>query len=344
MNHFEEKIRSRGFNLTKRPIEVLQVNVGKFCNMACSHCHVEAGPKKTVENMTQETAEAVVQALDRLHIKTFDLTGGAPELNPHFRFLVREAHRRGIHIMDRCNLTVLFVPGQEDLAEFLASYKVEVVASLPCYLQENVDKQRGKGAFDESIKALLKLNKLGYGKVGADLRVRLWRARQVHPRNIETKGAHMGAPLQLNLVYNPVGPHLPPDQKKLEEEYRSRLGEDFGVRFNKLYCLANMPITRYAAYLKNHRQYDTYAELLETHFNFETVDGLMCRSTLSVGWDGRVYDCDFNQALGLALGNGTPLRLDDVGAGGLNANEIRTGDHCFGCTAGAGSSCRGALT
>ena len=317
MNRFQEKLGEVSVELRKQKLEILQVNLGKLCNLACVHCHVEAGPTKTRENMNCETAEAVVRFMDRAQIKTLDLTGGAPELNPNFRYLVTEAKKRGIHVIDRCNLTVLFVPGQEDLAEFLASHNVEVIASLPCYLKENVDKQRGKGVFDESIKALLKLNQLGYGREGSNL--------------------------ILNLVYNPVGPHLPPAQDKLEEDYKERLKEDWGVVFNCLYTITNMPITRYAKYLRAFNQYETYHQLLMNSFNPTTLDGLMCRNTLSVSWDGRLYDCDFNQALGMQMRNGRFLTIFDLDSEKLKDFKVATAEHCFGCTAGAGSSCQGVL-
>lgn len=303
--------------LVKNKIEILQVNVGKLCNLACVHCHVEAGPSKTRENMDKRTAEAVIQLLDRFKIKTLDITGGAPEMNPHFRFLVTEARERNVHVIDRCNLTVLFLEGQANLAEFLASNQVEVIASFPCYLRENVDKQRGKGTFDESIEALKLLNRLGYGKKDSGL--------------------------ILNLVYNPVGPHLPPDQAELEMDYKERLSEDFGIVFNQLYTITNMPITRYEKYLRAMKQYDGYIELLNQSFNPITLEGLMCKNTLSIGWDGRIYDCDFNQALGMEIRNGKPLTIFDLDLKKLEGQEILTGNHCFGCTAGAGSSCQGAL-
>ncbi len=318
---FNEKLKSLNTELRKGKIEILQVNLGKLCNLACVHCHVEAGPAKTQENMNRKTAEAIVRFMDRTEVKTLDLTGGAPELNPNFRYLVQEARKRGIHVIDRCNLTVLLVPSQEDLGKFLADHQVEIIASLPCYLKENVDKQRGKGVFDESIKALNLLNRLGYGTVGA----------------------RHAVPLQLNLVYNPVGPHLPPAQDKLEEDYKERLFEDFGIVFNSLYTIANMPITRYAKYLKAFDQYESYVQLLINSFNTATLEGLMCRNTLSVSWDGRLYDCDFNQALKMQMKNGRLLTIFGLTFKNLENFRISTDDHCFGCTAGAGSSCRGAL-
>ncbi len=317
VDRFQERIKSSGFRLTKGPAEILQANLGKLCNMTCVHCHVEAGPTKTRENMDRRTAEAVAAYMKSSGIKTLDLTGGAPEMNPNFRYLVTEARAIGIHVIDRCNLTVLFLPGQEGLAQFLADQKVEIIASLPCYLQENVDKQRGKGTFDESIKALQLLGKLGYGNEYSNL--------------------------VLNLVYNPVGPHLPPDQAELEKDYKERLKEDWGIVFNNLYTITNMPITRYAKYLKALNQYEEYVELLINRFNPATLDGLMCRNTLNVGWDGKLYDCDFNQMLGMQLRNGKPMTIFDVYIWNLEGRAIETANHCFGCTAGCGSSCQGAL-
>ncbi|MBI4398293.1 MAG: arsenosugar biosynthesis radical SAM protein ArsS [Candidatus Omnitrophica bacterium] len=314
---FREKPSSFNARLHKGRIEILQVNVGKLCNLACVHCHVEAGPAKMRENMDQKTAEAVIRFLDRFKIKTLDITGGAPEMNPRFRFLVTEARKRNVHVIDRCNLTVLFLEGQENLAEFLASNQVELIASLPCYLRENVDKQRGKGTFDESIEALKLLNCLGYGEKDSGL--------------------------VLNLVYNPVGPHLPPCQAELEKDYKERLSRDFGIIFNQLYAITNMPITRYEKYLRALNQYDSYIELLNQSFNPVTLEGLMCKNTLSIGWDGRIYDCDFNQALDMEMRNGKPFTIFDLNLKNLEGTEILTGNHCFGCTAGAGSSCQGAL-
>ena len=307
-----------GVKLRKDEIKVLQVNLGKFCNLTCVHCHVESGPAKTRENMDRRTAEAVVRFLDHSGIKTLDLTGGAPELNPNFRYLVCEGRLRGLHIIDRCNLTVFFEPGQNGLPGFLKENSVEIIASLPCYQKGNVDKQRGKGTFEQSIKALRWLNDLGYGKPGDGLR--------------------------LHLVYNPVGPYLPPPQSELEKDYKERLQQDFGIVFNHLYTITNMPITRYALYLKALRQYEGYVELLINSFNPNTLNGLMCQNTLSVGWDGNLYDCDFNQMLNLTVGNGTPRTLFNVALKDLKEWGILTAEHCFGCTAGAGSTCQGAVT
>lgn len=317
MNRFQSKLAEHRYDLKKASIEVLQVNVGKLCNLTCSHCHVEAGPTKTRENIDQKTVLAIVGLMDSLQPKTLDLTGGAPELNPHFRYLVIEAHKRGMHIIDRCNLTILFEKGMEDLAEFLAEHRVEVIASLPCYSKDNVDKQRGNGTFGKSIEALQKLNSLGYGKSDSGL--------------------------FLNLVYNPVGAHLPPAQGNLENDYKQRLQDDFGIVFNNLYTITNMPITRYAKYLKAFNQLDSYTELLINNFNPHTLDGLMCRNTLNISWDGRLFDCDFNQMLGMGMRNGKPFTVFNVTKKDLEDWQVLTANHCFGCTAGAGSSCQGAL-
>ena len=320
VNQFCEKLFSITKDFRKGKIEILQVNVGKYCNMTCSHCHVEAGPTKTAENMDRQTAEAVIRFLERSGIKIVDITGGAPELNPHFEYLVTESRECSAHVIDRCNLTVFFEKGKEHLPQFLADQEVEVVASLPCYSRENVDKQRGDGTFDASIRALLWLNRLGYGK---------------------ERGS-----LLLNLVYNPVGPHLPPPQGKLEEEYKVRLLEDFGIVFNRLYTITNMPITRYEKYLRATGKYEQYVELLEKSFNPDTLDGVMCRDTLSVGWDGKLYDCDFNQMLLMGFNGrerGPQPTIFDITLEELEGRKILMGGHCFGCTAGAGSSCQGAL-
>jgi len=295
----------------------LQVNVGKRCNQACHHCHVEAGPTRT-EIMGEAVATRVLDLLGAsASIATVDLTGGAPELNPHFRRLVIEAQKLGRHVIDRCNLTVLFEPGMEDLADFLAVHDVEVVASLPCYTAENVEKQRGRGVFDKSIEALRRLNALGYG--------------------------HAGSPLVLNLVYNPVGAFLPPPQVELETRYKDELRRAFGIEFHCLLTITNMPIKRFAEFLVRQGQREAYMSLLVNHFNPGTVDGLMCRSLLSVGWDGALYDCDFNQMLELPLGAGVRTIWDVDTVDALATRPIATGTHCFGCTAGAGSSCGGAL-
>ncbi len=317
MNRFQSKLVEHKYDLRKTSIGILQVNVGKLCNLTCSHCHVEAGPTKTRENMNEQAARAVVHLMDTLGATTLDLTGGAPELNPHFRYLVIEARKRGIHIIDRCNLTILFEKGMEGLGEFLSSNRVKIIASLPCYSKDNVDKQRGKGTFDKSIEALQKLNSLGYGKPDSGL--------------------------VLNLVYNPVGAYLPPAQDKLEQDYKQHLNDDFGIVFNKLYTITNMPITRYAKYLKAFNQLEIYTELLINNFNPHTLDGLMCRNTLNISWDGKLYDCDFNQMLGMSMGNGKPFTVFNISKSDLERWDVLTAGHCFGCTAGAGSSCQGAL-
>jgi len=315
MIRFTAALQQHGLSLRRASLRVLQVNVGKLCNQACSHCHVDAGPKRT-EVMTRETAAEVVAAMRHLHPETVDITGGAPELNPHFRYLVTEARALGCRVMDRCNLTILSVPGQEDLAEFLAAHQVQVAASLPCYMEENVDLQRGRGVFVDSIRGLRLLNELGYGCEGSGL--------------------------TLDLVYNPVGAHLPPPQAGLEADYKRELLARYGVRFNRLYTLANMPISRFARSLRREGRYEEYLELLARAFNPATVEGLMCRDTVSVGWDGRLYDCDFNQMLDLPLAG--PFRhVRDLARAGLEGTAVTLGDHCFGCTAGAGSSCGGAL-
>jgi len=297
------------------------VNVGKHCNQACHHCHVEAGPNRT-ERMSGAVAERVVALLAaNPGITTVDLTGGAPELNPHFRRLVGEARRLGRTVVDRCNLTILLEPGQEDLAEFLAAHGVAVTASFPCYTADNVERQRGHGVFDKSIRALQRLNALGYARPDTALR--------------------------LDLVYNPVGAFLPPAQAELEARYRAELQRAFGVTFDHLLTITNMPIKRFAEMLVRAGAEEAYLGLLVNHFNPSTVDGLMCRTLVSVGWDGRLHDCDFNQMLEIPLAGpraGAPRTVWDVEdlrpLGGL---PIGTARHCFGCTAGAGSSCGGAL-
>ncbi len=291
----------------------LQVNVGKLCNQACHHCHVDAGPKRP-EQMTAETADRVIALIDRTEsLELVDLTGGAPELNANFRRLVAHARARGARVIDRCNLTVLLEPGQEDLVGFLAEQRVEVVASLPCYGRSNVDKQRGLGVFDKSIAGLQRLNEAGYGR---------------------------GRGLKLDLVYNPGGPFLPPAAKGLEADYKARLEADFGIVFDELITITNMPISRFRHDLERSGRLEEYQQLLLDSFNPATVAGLMCRSLISVGWDGQLYDCDFNQMLGMPL----PQTLADLDSfDDLAGRPILTGLHCFGCTAGAGSSCGGSL-
>ena len=314
---FDARLAESGCGpLRAAAVDTLQVNVGKRCNQTCRHCHVDAGPTRT-EIMTRETAELVIAVLRRYPTPTVDITSGAPELNPNFTYLVREARALGRHVIDRCNLTVFFVAGHEGLPEFLRDAQVEVTASLPCYLEENVEFQRGKGVYSKSIAALQRLNGLSYGQPESGL--------------------------TLNLVYNPLGPSLPPPQQSLEDAYRRELGERFGIVFNHLYTITNMPINRFLADLERQGKRASYMELLLERFNPATVEGLMCRTLVSVGWDGKLYDCDFNQMLDLPLAPGQPRHLRDFDAFLAARRPIRTGAHCFGCTAGSGSSCGGAL-
>ncbi|HEY3076918.1 MAG TPA: arsenosugar biosynthesis radical SAM (seleno)protein ArsS [Burkholderiales bacterium] len=304
-------LRQYGFPAVRRKrLELLQVNVGYRCNQSCVHCHVNAGPQRT-ETMPPQVIEDVVAFLPQ--VETLDITGGAPELHPQFRDLVSRARRLGRHVIDRCNLTILQEPGQADLAQFLAGERVEVIASLPCYTPELVDRQRGAGVYERSIAALRSLNALGYG-----------------------------SELPLNLVYNPQGPTLPPAQDKLEADYKRELAERHGVVFNRLYTLANMPIQRFGSTLVSKGQLAPYMELLRSSHRDENLEAVMCRNLLSVDWQGYVYDCDFNQMLGLPLG-GRRRRLAELVAGQLEGASIAVRDHCFGCTAGQGSSCGGAL-
>jgi radical SAM/Cys-rich protein len=315
---FEEKLVQIGCStLRASEVETLQVNVGRLCNQTCRHCHVDAGPTRS-EIMTRETAELVVDVINRFDIPNVDITGGAPELNPNFDYLVREARARSRRVLDRSNLTVFFVEGKQYLPEFLRDHRVEIVASMPCYLEKNVDTQRGKGVYAKSIEALQWLNRLGYGDPSTGL--------------------------TLNLVYNPLGPALPPAQAQLEEDYRRELGSRFGVVFNHLYTIANMPISRFLIDLQRHGNYERYMELLVETFNPSTVDGVMCRTMVSVGWDGSLFDCDFNQMLSMPINHGFPRHLREFDAYILARREIRTGPHCFACTAGSGSSCGGALS
>ena len=306
--------------IRRRRLETLQVNMGYRCNQSCLHCHVNAGPTRT-EMMSADTVEEVLSYLRAKSIQTLDITGGAPEVNANFRPMVVAARRLGVHVIDRCNLTVLDEPGQEDLAEFFAAQQVEIVASLPCYTEELVDRQRGAGVYEKSIRAILQLNGLGYARADSGL--------------------------VLNLVYNPQGPALPPGQQELEADYRRVLGETFGIRFNRLYTLTNMPIARFGSTLVSRGQFKDYMKLLRDSYRAENIDAVMCRSLLSVDWQGHVYDCDFNQMLGLPLrlaGQARPrLRLQDLLPRELEGASIVVKDHCFGCTAGQGSSCGGAL-
>lgn len=302
--------------IQRQSLEILQVNLGYLCNLSCVHCHVNAGPNRE-EMMGLDTIKEVLECVDRFQIRVLDLTGGAPEMNPHFRTLVSAARERGVEVIDRCNLSILLQPGFEDMARFLAEQQVVVTASLPCYLQENVEKQRGKGVYDDSIVALQKLNQLGYGSDPA---------------------------LQLNLVYNPTGPSLPPAQSALAEDYKRELRQQFGIVFNQLFTLTNMPISRFGSVLISKGEFAAYMDLLKASFNIANLETVMCRTLLSVDWQGYLYDCDFNQMLGLPLYGHQPRpHLRDLSGQALAGNPIHVGDHCFGCTAGQGSSCGGAL-
>ncbi len=315
--NFDKHIEMAGLPpLTAEGIEVLQVNLGKLCNQTCAHCHVDAGPDRR-ELMSRPTISACLDVLRRHEIPTLDITGGAPEMHPDFRWLVRQARPRVQRIIDRSNLTILLVPGHEDLAEFLAQQRVEVIASLPCYLPENTDRQRGAGVFARSIEALRRLNDLGYGSPGSAL--------------------------QLCLVYNPVGPSLPPDQDALEAAYRRELGSRFGIVFNHLYTITNMPISRFLADLLAQGKHEEYQRKLVQAFQPLAAEQVMCRTTLSVAWDGRLYDCDFNQMLEMDVSPTVPRRIEEFDFERLASRRITTAAHCFGCTAGAGSSCTGTI-
>ena len=310
--------------------ETLQVNLGYLCNLSCTHCHVNAGPRRT-ELMAREQVDLVLEVLQQRQLKTLDLTGGAPEMNPHFRYLVEQARGLGVTVIDRCNLTILQEPGYEDLAEFLAAQGVEIVASLPCYSEQNVTEQRGKGIFETSIEALKKLNALGYGQ---------------------------GEGLTLNLVYNPNGTFLPPPQAALEQEYKAHLQQDFGLQFDQLFTITNMPIKRYGAMLLAKGEYEAYMQLLKDSYSVENLETLMCRRLLSVDWQGYLYDCDFNQMLELPINSANHITNDhqnvissdrprphlrDLLETDFSAQAIVVGEHCYACTAGQGSSCGGSL-
>ncbi len=314
MSHrFQEQLQRHQLALRRARLQTLQINVGRKCNQACRHCHVDAAPWRT-EMMTRATAERIVAWIQQNRPEIVDITGGAPELNENFRPLVKAARALGAKVIDRNNLTILSEPGFSDLPEFLAEHEVEIIASLPCYQADNVRKQRGDGVFERSIAGLQKLNAVGYG-----------------------------TRLPLNLVYNPVGPKLPPPQHELEKDYKEALLRDYGIVFHQLFTITNQPIARFAEDLHKQGLWTEYMELLVNSFNPATLAGLMCRATLSVGWRGEVYDCDFNQMLDLQLRNGHPLHLWDLTADSLTDAPIITGDHCLACTAGCGSSCTGAL-
>lgn len=317
---FRNQLLSRGCGVLRASaLSVLQVNVGRVCNQTCSHCHVDAGPDRR-ESMTEDVADACLRLVETARISTLDITGGAPEMNPQFRRLVAGARALKCRVIDRCNLTILEAPGYTDLPEFLAEHQVEIVASLPCYLEANVDRQRGDRVFQRSIAALRRLNQLGYGLPGSELK--------------------------LTLVYNPTGPSLPPAQIKLEDDYRRELRTRYGIEFNQLFTITNMPISRFLADLLQLGQFESYMQKLVEAFNPDTIEGLMCRSMLSVDWQGNIFDCDFNQMLGLPIagrGSNNVLTLNQQDLAELIHRTIVTGKHCFGCTAGAGSSCSGSL-
>lgn len=312
------RLRTDFPEIRRARLTTVQANLGYVCNQTCFHCHVNAGPNRK-EVMQRETVDDILAFIARVGIETLDLTGGAPELNPHFRHLVASAHAMGVEVLDRCNLTVLSEPGQENLAAFLAEHRVTVIASLPCYLEENVDTQRGDGVFERSLAGLRQLNALGYGRPGSGL--------------------------QLNLVYNPQGPQLPPPQGALAAAYREHLGKNYGIVFNQLFTIANMPIHRFAQTLARKGEYDSYIQSLRRAHQDANLDQVMCRSLVSVDWKGFLYDCDFNQMLHMPLGTGGLQRqhIRDLDPAGLAEAAIAVGDHCFGCTAGQGSSCGGAL-
>lgn len=313
MNRFQEQLNQHGVRLARGTFQTLQINVGRKCNQTCTHCHVDAGPHRS-EMMDEDTARRVGAWIVEHRPANVDITGGAPELSEHFRYFVETARSVGAHVIDRNNLTIIETASHAYLPEFLARHEVEVVASLPCYLGENVDAQRGTDVFRRSIRALHKLNAVGYG-----------------------------TRLPLTLVYNPIGPKLPPDQSGLEADYKQELGERYGIGFTRLFTITNLPIARFAAELREHGHWDQYMDLLANSFNPATVSGLMCRSTINVGMAGEVFDCDFNQMLRMQIRKGRDLFLWDVTPQSIGQHPILTANHCLGCTAGAGSSCGGAL-
>lgn len=314
------KLAAYNFPAIRRSqLEILQVNLGYLCNQSCLHCHVNAGPKRK-ELMQRDTIDQLLAYIDHRQIKRLDLTGGAPEMNPHFRDFVTEARARGVQVIDRCNLTILQQPGYEDLAQFLADQQVEIVASLPCYISDNVDAQRGDGVFADSIKSLQQLNRLGYGQADSGL--------------------------ELSLVYNPQGPTLPPPQAMLEADYKQHLSDEFGIVFTRLFTLANLPIQRFGSTLVSKGEFEPYMQTLMNSHSDDNLAGVMCRTTLSVDWQGYLYDCDFNQMLRMPLAAGqgaTKTHIRDILELELNHQPIAVAGHCYGCTAGQGSSCGGAL-
>jgi len=313
MNVFDEKLAANGLSLKRGKLRTLQINVGRKCNQTCRHCHVDAAPWRT-EMMPDTIAQRVGDWIRTHRPEVVDLTGGAPELSEHFRYFVETARGCGCHVIDRNNLTIIETAAYAWLPEYLAAHEVEVIASLPCYLEENVNEQRGDGVFEKSISALKKLNAVGYG-----------------------------SRLPLNLVYNPLGAQLPPPQAELEVDYKRELRDRHGVEFTGLFTITNQPIARFAEDLRSHAHWDDYLELLANHFNSATIEALMCRSTLSIGWLGEIYDCDFNQMLQMQMRNGKPLFLWDVTPEYIDGWPIQTGEHCLACAAGCGSSCTGAL-
>jgi len=316
MNRFDEKLKEHGLGLSRGRLQTLQINVGRKCNQACRHCHVDAGPWRT-EMMDESVAKRIGDWIETYRPEVVDITGGAPELSEFFCYFVEVSRNAGSRVIDRNNLTIIETANYGWLPEYLAAQRVEVIASLPCYLEENVNAQRGEGVFDKSIRALKKLNAAGYGRQ-----------------------------LSLDLVYNPLGPKLPPPQTELETEYRAELRQRYGIEFTRLFTITNQPIARFAQDLREQGRWDEYLELLANAFNSATVDGLMCRTTLSVGWRGEIYDCDFNQMLGMQIRNpdSSGLFLWDVTPECLENCDIQTGEHCLACTAGCGSSCTGAVT
>jgi len=313
-----EYLRDTDFPTIRRSrLDTLQVNLGYLCNQQCLHCHVDASPRRT-EIMDRGTVDNVIAFLHKKNISTLDLTGGAPEMNPHFKYLVKTAREMGVHVMDRCNLTVLEEPEHAQLAEFLAKNNVEIIASMPCYLEDNVNAQRGTGVFEKSIKGLQQLNALGYGASDE---------------------------LIINLVYNPQGPNLPPSQAELEPAYKKILLDEYGISFNKLFTLVNMPIKRFGSTLLSKGEFESYMHTLKSSHKDENLESVMCKSLISVDWQGFVYDCDFNQMLGIGLGAGKgKTHLRDLMDGDIDDGPIVVMDHCYGCTAGQGSSCGGSLT
>ncbi|MEX1117675.1 MAG: arsenosugar biosynthesis radical SAM (seleno)protein ArsS [Terrimicrobiaceae bacterium] len=314
---FNSTLQQHGLDLRRGRTNILQINTGKLCNLTCIHCHVNAGPKRK-EIITRATIDRILDWLAGTDIPTIDLTGGAPEMIPDFRYLIKRLRDlpQVETIINRCNLTILNEPGYEGMAEFLSHHRVAIVASMPCYSPDNVNKQRGDGVFDSSILGLQKLNALGYGRPGG---------------------------LRLDLVYNPNGDFLPGDQAELEADYKRELKAHFAIEFHQLFCITNMPIARFKSWLKHNGKLDAYMDLLRHAFNPAAVSGLMCRDTLSIGWRGDVFDCDFNQQLGMSWKNGKALYLWDIDPAKLEGREIAIGDHCFGCTAGQGSSCQGSV-